>query len=127
MLLKFVKLAGQQRLYSTQPVTTKIGLLGVPYNGGTSTNDGSELGPKLIRQSGLVKEIEEFNENVDIKDFGDLPVNDSPSEFKSSPKNMLNYSGFIPLMKSLSEKVQEVRAEKRICITLGGDHSIAVG
>lgn len=131
MLLKLLKLAGQQRLFSTQSVKTKIGLLGVPYNSGTATNFADKidiLGPKLIRQNGgLIEEIEEFNENVDIKDFGDLPINDAQSELKLSPKNMENYGGFMPLMKLLSEKVQEIRAENRICITLGGDHSLAVG
>lgn len=126
MALKFMKFVVQNRMYSTQVLRTKIGLLGVPYNGGTSKKVGTELGPARIREQGLTKEIREFNENVDIKDFGDLDVN-IKEELKLEPTNMLNYNGFMPLMKRISEKVEEIRAENRTCITLGGDHGIAVG
>lgn len=127
MVLKFVRFGVQGRMFSSQPAKTKIGLLGIPYNKGTSRkNIGTELAPQLMRKGGLVKEIEDFNEHVDIKDFGDLAVEDI-KQATTSPKNMLNYSGFMPLMKRISEKVQEIRAENRICVTLGGDHALAVG
>jgi len=117
----------QNRMFSSKSVKSKIGLLGVPYNEGTSRKGiGTELAPQLIRKGGLVKEIEEFNEHVDIKDFGDLAVGDI-KETVTSPKNMLNYTRFMPLMKKISESVQEIRAENRICVTLGGDHALAVG
>lgn len=128
MVLKLIKTCVQRRMFSTQTVKTKIGLLGVPYNEGTTRANGSELGPRLIRESGFIKEIQDFNENVDIKDFGDLTMaNDEKDALKSTPENMNNYRGFMPLMKRISDKVQEIRAENRICITLGGDHALAVG
>lgn len=128
MLPKLAKLTIPSRLFSTQVVKTKVGLLGVPYNGGTSRKGiGTELAPDLIRKEGLVSEIEEFNESVDLKDFGNLNIDKNPQGSPSEPNNMLNYGGFMPLMKRLSEKVQEIRNEKRICVTLGGDHALAVG
>lgn len=128
MMSKLFSFSVQTRMFATQPVKTKMGLLGVPYNEGTSrVENGTELAPKLIREGGLVEEIAEFNENVDLKDFGDLSINASKSCGKIRTKNILNYDGFMPLMKRLSDKVQEIRAENRICVTLGGDHAIAVG
>lgn len=126
MLLKCRKFAAQNRMYSAQVLRTKIGLLGVPYNEGTTKKGGAELAPAMIRQQGLTKNITDFNEHVDIKDFGNLDVN-IKEELIKQPTNMLNYTRFMPLMKLISEKVAEIRADNRICITLGGDHAIAVG
>ena len=126
MLLKLVKFGVQSRLFSSQSIKTRIGLIGIPYNEGASDRTiGTELAPDLIRKGGLVNEIEEFNEHVDIKDFGNLTIKAEDVEISST--NMLNYSRFMPLMQEISEKVQEIRAENRICVTLGGDHTLAVG
>lgn len=126
MMSKFIFI--QNRNFVSQKLKTKVGLLGVPYKDGTSRQDvGTELAPKLIREAGLIKQIQDFNENVDLKDFGDLPIDKTNDLPKKSSNNLLNYDGFMPLMKRLSEKIQEIRAENRICVTLGGDHSLAVG
>lgn len=127
MVLKLVKLTVQRRLFSTESIKTKVGIVGVPYNRGSSRKTGTELAPNVIRQSGFIKQVHEFQPNVDLKDFDDVTVNDLHQSLETIPKNMLNYTGFMPLMKRINEKVQEIRAENRICITLGGDHAIAVG
>lgn len=127
MVLKLAKFIVQKRLFSTETIQTKVGVVGIPYNRGTSKKPGTELAPNVIRQSGFIKQIKEFHPNVDIKDFGDVVVNDIHQTFETMPKNMLNYTGLMPLMKRISEKIQEIRDEKRICITLGGDHTIAIG
>lgn len=127
MVLKLAKLTVQRRLFSSESIKSKIGIVGVPYNRGASKKTGTELAPNVIRQSGFIKELNEFHPNINVKDFGDVVVNDSHQTLETTPKNMLNYSGLMPLMKRISEKIQEIRAENRTCITLGGDHTIAVG
>lgn len=127
MVLKLVKFTVPRRLFSTESMKTQIGVVGIPYNRGSSKKPGTELAPNVIRQSGFIKETQEFYPNIDIKDFGDVPMKDIRQTLDSMPKNMLNYSGLMPLMNRISEKIQEIRAENRICIALGGDHTIAIG
>lgn len=118
-----------RRSFSSNITKTKIGLLGVPFNRGVKEPGiiGTELAPKAIRDGGLIKEITSFNENLDLKDFGDLII-DSNNVKQTAPANMHHYNtGFQSTMQRLSDKVQEIRKEERICVTIGGDHSIAVG
>lgn len=106
---------------------TKVGIVGVPFKKGQRLS-GVELGPDCIRKGGLVEEIKEFNHWVDIKDYGD--VGERVAKIGKGlpiPSNMLNYGAFVGTMEALTEKVHEVYRDNRMCWTLGGDHSIAVG
>lgn len=105
----------------------RVGIIGVPFNKGQQRS-GVSLGPQAIRNAGLVEEIKEFNQWVDIQDYGD--VNELNAEIANSrllPKNMPNYAIFAGTMQRLSNKVLEVYRDSRMCWTIGGDHSIAVG
>lgn len=104
--------------------TNKIGIIGVPFGKGQRRN-GVHLGPKAIRDAGLVQEIINFNQNVDIKDYGDVPEVDV--DVTSLPKNMQNYHTVIGTMRNLSHRVNQVLNEDRMCVTLGGDHSLGIG
>lgn len=118
-----------RRYFATQATKTKIGLLGVPFKNGSNHQKikGTELAPNVIRDGGLIEEITYFNEHVDLKDFGDLRI-DTTNIRQIEPKNMLYYNdGFQSTMHRLCEKVSEIRNEDRMCVTLGGDHAIAVG
>lgn len=130
LLSKFVShIAPIRHGFASNVTQTKVGLLGVPFNRGVKEPGiiGTELAPKVIRDGGLVKEIISFHENLDLKDFGDLTI-DSNKIKQSAPANMYHYNtGFQSTMQRLSDKVQEIRKEERICVTIGGDHSIAVG
>lgn len=124
-----LKITPIRRTFSSNVTQTKIGLLGVPFNRGVKEPGiiGTEHAPKAIRDGGLVKEITSFHENLDLKDFGDLII-DSNNVKQTPPANMHHYNtGFQSTMQRLSDMVQEIRKEERICVTIGGDHSIAVG
>lgn len=49
------------------------------------------------------------------------------SSASESPKNMFNYHEVVSTMQNLSDKVLEVLKDNRMCITLGGDHSVGFG
>lgn len=130
LLSKFVSpIRSIRRRFASNVAQTKVGLLGVPFNRGLKVAGiiGTELAPKVIRDGGLVKEITSFHEHLDMKDFGDLII-DSNNVKQTAPANMHHYNtGFQSTMQRLCDKVQEIRKEERICVTIGGDHSIAVG
>lgn len=113
---------------SQRQFSTKVGIIGVPYKYGADRKDlGVQNAPSLLRASGLIKEIVEFNEAVDIKDFGDVEDHEPQGSNSESPENMHFYDRLMPTMQRLSEKIGEVRRENRTCVTIGGDHAIAVG
>lgn len=113
------------KLASLKQAISRVGIVGVPFNKGQRLN-GVALGPKFIRNGGLVENIKEFNHNVDIRDFGDVQEDELKIDEKL-PENMLNYKYHSATMKQLSDKVLNVLNDDRICWNLGGDHSIAVG
>lgn len=115
------------RLFSSNPSLTKVGIIGVPFNKGQKLN-GVAYGPNAIRNGGLIENIKEFNEHVNILDYGDVIESDGTLlNGENVPKNMGNFAIFADTMKRLSDKVYEVLNDGRICWTLGGDHSIAFG
>lgn len=105
----------------------KVGLVGVPFSKG-HRRSGTSHAPKTIRNAGLFSDIKDFNQNIDIKDFGDVTESEEIVDYaKQIPKNMPNYNEFVDMSFRLSEKVQEVLRDGRLCMTLGGDHSIGFG
>lgn len=105
----------------------RVGIVGVPFNKGQQKS-GVSLAPQAIRKAGLVEEIKEFNQWVDIRDYGDVYERSAEiANAKLLPKNMPNYAIFAGTMQRLSDKVLEVYRDNRMCWTIGGDHSIAVG
>lgn len=105
----------------------KIGIVGAALNIGQKL-PGVSKGPLAIRGGGLIENVKAFNPFVDVKDFGDVSeaLLNMPGSTKM-PENMGNYPVFPTTMKLLSDKVLQVLEEDRICWTLGGDHSVAVG
>lgn len=115
------------RCFSTKNQFSKVGIIGVPFSKGQKRS-GVAHGPKFIRDAGLLSEIKDFNENVDIKDYGDVTESAETLEYANKvPKNMVNYNEFVHTSFRLSEKVQEILKDGRLCMALGGDHSIAFG
>ena len=66
----------------------------------------------------------------DIKDYGDVATSISSSSFENDQKVMSgarNFSTVAGFNATLSSSVADIVRSGRVCITLGGDHSVAIG
>lgn len=70
--------------------------------------------------------FDKLPELFDIKDFGDVPEKKVDTGGKV-PSNMKEFADVVGCNQVLSKMVQEVLAEGRMCVTLGGDHALGVG
>lgn len=99
-----------------------IGLVGVPFSKG-QTRDGTEKGPSVLRNGGLVETLRGIG--LDVCDYGDLPLDFSDKDAQygkaKNPRTVGHAS------KMIADKVSEVVKSGRTCLTLGGDHSMAIG
>ncbi|GJQ84107.1 hypothetical protein Trydic_g12081 [Trypoxylus dichotomus] len=102
----------------------KIGILDVPFEKGQDKS-GVAKGPKRLREAGLLEKLTECCGNVDVKDYGEVTYKNSCKDVQVT--NMKHYDHVISCSKELSNKVEHIVREGRICLTLGGDHSIGIG
>uniref|UniRef100_A0A6P7FDT0 Arginase n=1 Tax=Diabrotica virgifera virgifera TaxID=50390 RepID=A0A6P7FDT0_DIAVI len=111
-----------KRQYSAE--AKKIGILGIPFSKG-QPKKGVTNGPDAIRKGGLVEQLSQFYNKSLIKDYGDL---DYPLLKEiGTVENMKSYEEVMSCNKELSKKVEEIVADNRVCLNLGGDHAIAIG
>ncbi|XP_055595716.1 arginase, hepatic [Uranotaenia lowii] len=103
----------------------KIGIVGVPFEKG-QRKKGVGLGPKAIREAGLIDSIQEISSKLDIRDFGDIRYEALDLAGRGA-SNMKKLEHVASCTKLLSQRVAQVLQEDRLCLTLGGDHAIAVG
>ena len=62
----------------------------------------------------------------DVKDYGDIEMVEN-SENPLGPNGEKNFYDVMEYNQRLANAVSSVVSENRICVTLGGDHSIAIG
>ncbi|XP_018326945.1 arginase, hepatic [Agrilus planipennis] len=106
-------------------ISSKIGVLGVPFDKG-QTKPGVANGPKSLRDAGLVEKIRNIHDYIDVVDYGDIAYSVDSSISKSVP-NIRMYEHMVACNKEVSKRVRNIIESGRICLTLGGDHTIAVG
>ncbi|KAK9875152.1 hypothetical protein WA026_005943 [Henosepilachna vigintioctopunctata] len=104
----------------------KVGILGVPFSKGNGKT-GAEQAPTAILEHGLLKSLTNFdaNPNLDVEDFGEVKF--SSKKLKRPVSDIKNYAEFIGCIERVSKRVHSIIEEGRLCITIGGDHSIAAG
>ncbi|XP_076062254.1 arginase, hepatic-like [Oratosquilla oratoria] len=99
-----------------------IGVVGAPFNKG-QPKPGVVFGPRSIRQTNLIEHLQQ--QGHDVKDYGDVEMTShGTGELVGGCRQgveVLDYT------KQLSRAVQQTVLDKRVCLTLGGDHSIAMG
>ncbi|XP_070537080.1 arginase, hepatic-like [Ptychodera flava] len=99
-----------------------VGILGLPFNKG-QPKPGVKYGPEEIRKANLTEGIKDLER--DVKDYGDVLFDDieddPPHNGVKNPRNVGNAN------KKISDAVSQVIQDGRLCISLGGDHSVAIG
>ncbi|KAF7407729.1 hypothetical protein V1477_004938 [Vespula maculifrons] len=108
------------RMFSARSYN-KVGIIGVPFEKG-QRKKGVALGPKIIRDTGLIKELEVLG--LDVRDYGDIIYE---AQGTGNVNNMTHLGDVAACTKLLSEQVQQILQDGRCVLTLGGDHSLGIG
>lgn len=101
----------------------KVAIIGVPLDLGGNRR-GVDMGPSALRLTHLVSRLKHLG--YDVVDTGDVDVPLPEECHLGDPKK--KYAKEIgEVCQSLCDRVVKVMGEGRIPVTLGGDHSIAMG
>ncbi|XP_037072894.1 arginase-1-like isoform X2 [Pollicipes pollicipes] len=106
--------------------SVSIGVIGAAFDKG-QTRCGASLGPAAIRDTGVLDEIRALGHSV--RDLGDLSLPGVDSEYTAADDRakMRNVTSVGRFNQQLSDRVSSALAEHDVVVTLGGDHSIAMG
>ncbi|MBI4371370.1 MAG: arginase [Elusimicrobia bacterium] len=96
-------------------------VIGVPLDYGASKR-GASGGPAAVRRANLVELLEALG--LDVSDAGDLPV---PKVAPAAKGKLKNGAAILKVCRELESQCYEAVANGSTPITLGGDHSLAVG
>lgn len=100
-----------------------VGVLGVPLAYGASTA-GVDMGPAALRVARLIERVADLG--YEVRDLGDLRLERSRSVAPAGEK--LKYLIQIKsACEELAKNVEEILQAGDLPLTLGGDHSIAIG
>jgi arginase len=101
----------------------KVAIIGVPLDLGGNRR-GVDMGPSALRLTLLAERVKRLG--CDVVDTGDVDVPLPEETHVGDPKK--KYAGDIArVCRELCERVHKVMGEGRIPVTLGGDHSLAMG
>ncbi|OEL03177.1 arginase [Staphylococcus casei] len=103
----------------------KIEIIGAPSTYG-QRKLGVNLGPDAIRYAGLVERIRAIGLSVEDTGNIEVPTIDL-DKFNSEQNGLRNLEEIITVSNNLSEAVSQSIEKNHFPLTLGGDHSIAIG
>jgi arginase len=101
----------------------KVAIIGVPLDLGGNRR-GVDMGPSALRLTSLASRIRMLG--YDVVDTGDVDV-PLPEECHIGDPKMKYAKEIGDVCRSLCDRVEKVMSEDRIPVTLGGDHSLAMG
>ena len=101
----------------------KISIIGVPMWLG-QTRYGTNLGPNVIRSTGLVERLKSLGQHV--IDEGNLSIGIT-GRFRHNGENIKNLKTLAISSEKLAAKVSDSIEKQCFPLILGGDHSIAMG
>lgn len=114
----------QNLTISVLPGTGKsVSVLGVPLHFGQSMA-GVDLGPGAIRVAGLAERITRLG--YEVNDRGDLPI-ERPRSVPAAGDKLKYLAEIHVACERLAEQVEQIVDAGELPITIGGDHSIAIG
>jgi arginase len=106
-------------------VNKKVGIIGCPFNGGQHRNMGVERGPKRLMEYGLIEQLEELEWDVEFDGYHKLselrPAEDPNIGKLKKPLYVSRVA------ETVSKAVESHLKRKQVALTLGGDHSLALG
>jgi guanidinopropionase len=118
VLPRFSGIATFMRLpYAADPAAVDIGLIGVPWDGGTTNRPGARHGPRAIRdQSSLIRRIHPVTrtgpyQHAKVADLGDVPVN--PCDIADT-------------LAHIEQFFARVKAAGAVPLSAGGDHLVTL-
>lgn len=101
----------------------QVEIVGVPMDFGAGRR-GVDMGPSAIRYAGLAQELTALGHEV--TDHGNVVV--PPSETCAEGDPRAKYlKPIVAVVRELAERVAACAARGHVSLTLGGDHSIAMG
>jgi arginase len=100
-----------------------VSILGVPLSFGQSMA-GVDLGPGAIRVAGLAHRIEKLG--YQVEDLDDLPL-ERPRSLPAVGEKVKYLREIHEACERLASEVEKIVDADKLPITIGGDHSIAVG
>jgi arginase len=101
----------------------KVSIIGVPLDLGASRR-GTDMGPSAVRVTGLAEQLRALGH--DVVDTGDVDVPIPEETEPGDPK--LKYGKAIgEVCRALCDRVVGALGQGRLPVTLGGDHSLAMG
>jgi arginase len=100
-----------------------IDIIGVPMDCGADRR-GVDMGPSAIRYAGLADGLARLGH--DVRDLGNIAVPLSETVPRGSSR-MKYLDAIIPPLQALAERIAASVDDGHATLTLGGDHSLAVG
>lgn len=101
----------------------KLGIIGVPLDLGGNLR-GVDMGPYAVRHAGLMERFR--SAGFEVKDFGNIEV-PVRGELDPGERNARYLKEIIRVSERLCDKVQTMLEAGYTPITVGGDHSCALG
>ncbi|KAL8589764.1 hypothetical protein ACOMHN_027272 [Nucella lapillus] len=105
------------------PKRPPVGIIGIPFSKG-QPRGGTEHGPAILRENGLIAKLQHFGNKV--IDYGDLSLEILPDD--KPWNNVKNPRTVGDINKQVADWVAKItQGGEQVALTLGGDHSIAIG
>ncbi|TPX55103.1 arginase [Powellomyces hirtus] len=109
--------------FLSKPLT--VGIVGAAFSGG-QPRGGVEQGPARLVEFGLIDQLKGLGWNVDFDEK--FPTyEDFKPQTENKHKILKNVGHVASVTKSVAESVQKVVEKGHLALTLGGDHSLAMG